>query len=346
MSASTAAGVEGDRDVVVDLLERESAVEARPIDAVAEDESRVHPMRQGLARRVRGCRRSRRRRSPRGRCASIRRTCPRAACLRRMTPPPGRRRGSSASGPGWAAGPWRRRRRGPDDRSPWRSCCRRCGLRRATSARCRAARPGAVRRRSVSADLRRGRCFRPRSGLPRRGRGATACRRRARSPGRSVQRRLLVRPAPCGVGGGVECGERGVVRAGRRQREVTGLELRLGLDRGERPVHRAAAPRGRVGVHAAGQQRMGEPDPVAVDVDDAVGLDVLQQSTMRSAVVSLTRASRSTVGAATDATASSTLRTSPSSRPIRSRTSSASVRGSAGSGCIGLPSIARASSSA
>jgi hypothetical protein len=93
--------------------------------------------------------------------------------------------------------------------------------------------------------------------------------------------------APRGVGRGIERLERGVVRAGRRQGEVAGLELGFGFDGCERSVHGPAARRGRVGVDAAGQQRMGEPDPVAVDADDAVRLDTLQQvdDSLRGGVV-------------------------------------------------------------
>ena len=131
--------------------------------------------------------------------------------------------------------------------------------------------------------------------------------------------------ATCGVGGGIERLEGGVIRAGRGEGEVAGLEFGLGLDGGERPVHGPPPRRGRVGVDAARQQgwenRTRSPwTPTIPSISTSAS-----SPAMRSTVVSFARARRSIVGAATEATASSTLRTSPSRRPIRSRTSSASV---------------------
>ena len=77
--------------------------------------------------------------------------------------------------------------------------------------------------------------------------------------------------------GGVELRQGGLVGGGGGQREVAGAQLRCLLDGGQGAVRRAPPRRGGLGVGAAGQQRMGENDAVAVDGDHTVGFDVLEQ---------------------------------------------------------------------
>jgi hypothetical protein len=56
---------------------------------------------------------------------------------------------------------------------------------------------------------------------------------------------------------------------------MPGLELRFVNDLGEPTVHPAAASRRSAGVHTAGEQRMGEIQPVTVDLDNALVLRLL-----------------------------------------------------------------------
>ena len=76
--------------------------------------------------------------------------------------------------------------------------------------------------------------------------------------------------------GGVERREGCLVGGGGGQREVAGAQLRCLLDGGQGAVRRTPTGRRGLGVGAAGQQRMGEADAVAVDGDHTVGLDVLE----------------------------------------------------------------------
>ena len=82
-------------------------------------------------------------------------------------------------------------------------------------------------------------------------------------------------PGACGVGGLVERGQHLLVGASRGQRQVPRPELRLGLELAERSVHGTAHVGSGVGVHAAGQQGMGEADPVSLEGDDALGFGLL-----------------------------------------------------------------------
>ena len=56
---------------------------------------------------------------------------------------------------------------------------------------------------------------------------------------------------------------------------MTGSELGLGFQRGQRAVHRAARRRACVAVDTAGQQRVGEPHPVTIEAENAGRLGAL-----------------------------------------------------------------------
>ena len=88
------------------------------------------------------------------------------------------------------------------------------------------------------------------------------------------------RGCPAAAGGLRRCVERlqgDFVTAGRRQRQMARPQLGLVDDVGESAMHRSTAVRRSLGVHAPGQQGVGEVDPVAVDRDNALAFRILEQ---------------------------------------------------------------------
>jgi hypothetical protein len=57
---------------------------------------------------------------------------------------------------------------------------------------------------------------------------------------------------------------------------VPGSQLGLFDDARQSPVHRPAPLGGRIGVNRPGEYRVGEPEPIAVDLDDSATLCVLE----------------------------------------------------------------------
>ena len=125
-------------------------------------------------------------------------------------------------------------------------------------------------------------------------------------PGRAPRRRLR-RERPGSVGSPV-------VAASARWRACNSAAARSRPtpdgSRRRRAGWRRCTPRG--------QQRMGKPHAIALDPDDALALGLFESSTTRSTVVPVARASRSTVGAAAHAAASSMCRHHRQDRAIRS----------------------------
>src|SRR5215217_1397966 len=84
-------------------------------------------------------------------------------------------------------------------------------------------------------------------------------------------------PGPRCLRGIVESLQQFWVRTGRGQRQMACLELRLRDDAGQRSMNLTAPRRCRIGVDAMGDQRMAVTNAVAVDHDDTMALDVVEQ---------------------------------------------------------------------
>ena len=132
-------------------------------------------------------------------------------------------------------------------------------------------------------------------------------RRRARRTSREgVLRCLIERRGDLGV------------MAVRREREMTRVRLRVSLDLGQPPVDVPPALRALVLRHGRGEQRVHEPDPVAVPLEQ-LRVDRSFESRVR---VGNAARRRSTVGSDSSDTTSSSARTSSVSDATRDRSAS------------------------
>ena len=131
---------------------------------------------------------------------------------------------------------------------------------------CRRTRSGARRRPSAGGGVRRPRPT-----------GVSRAASSASSAATSDAPRRAAASAPCSRARATDC-----VRADRRPRQVPGALLGLGDDLGE-PLVDAPAPIGRgAAVRGRGEERMGEADGVAGDLEHAGGDGALQPAAARS----------------------------------------------------------------